>query len=210
MEELINRTYDLIDMTWQSFSQKVGHGLISINKEASMQLQYAYLLKNSIDLITYEGDERITIELETGVIINGSPKNIDIVLIIEKGNKSTAIPIELKCYRNRSASGKLRGAQDLFKMNVYEDLMLLESYSTNLNTLHGVQLTMTDARNYVFPKSKVAKSWDYDISQGHSIEGPILITTPIGGKEVRIELNNNYQFRWNDINNYYFLKIIRE
>lgn len=38
MEELIIRVRRLIDTCWESFSSKVGGGLIVINKEASMQL----------------------------------------------------------------------------------------------------------------------------------------------------------------------------
>lgn len=38
MEALVNRVRYLIDYCWDSFSAKVGCGLIKINKEASMQL----------------------------------------------------------------------------------------------------------------------------------------------------------------------------
>ena len=34
-----------ISVAWAIFMQKVGHGLLPINKEASMQLHYAYILQ---------------------------------------------------------------------------------------------------------------------------------------------------------------------
>lgn len=40
-QSLKNRTRELITLAWDIFSRKVGNGLITINKEASMQLQYA-------------------------------------------------------------------------------------------------------------------------------------------------------------------------
>lgn len=70
MKNLIHRTCDLIDMCWESFSAKVGGGVIQVNKEASMQLQFAYVLKNSIDLIIHNEEENVQIELETGILIN--------------------------------------------------------------------------------------------------------------------------------------------
>jgi len=33
-----------ISIAWEIFGRKVGGGLIPVNKEASMQLQYAYVL----------------------------------------------------------------------------------------------------------------------------------------------------------------------
>lgn len=37
-QSLKNRTRELITLAWDTFSRKVGNGLITINKEASMQL----------------------------------------------------------------------------------------------------------------------------------------------------------------------------
>ncbi|HOS55691.1 MAG TPA: hypothetical protein PK385_06495 [Spirochaetota bacterium] len=43
-----------ISEAWNIFQQKVGNGLIDINKEASMQLHYAYILNNLIPLIIFQ------------------------------------------------------------------------------------------------------------------------------------------------------------
>ncbi|WP_339629671.1 DUF1643 domain-containing protein [uncultured Maribacter sp.] len=207
MKVLINRVKGIIDLCWDSFSAKVGCGLIVINKEASMQLQFAYLLKNSLDLVVYNEDESVELELEMGIRVGEKTRVCDIIIHIEKGTDKIELPIELKCYRNiSSSSGKLRGAQDLFKFGVYEDLELLESYVGD-NRISGVQLTMTDARNFVYPRNKTGKSWDYDISDGHSITNGIELNTPIGGKEVSIILKGSYNFAWINKGAFYFLKI---
>lgn len=207
MEELIHRVKRIIDLCWDSFSAKVGCGLIVINKEASMQLQFAYLLKNSLDLVVYHDDESVELELEMGIPVGQKMRICDIIIHIKKENNQIELPIELKCYRNiSSSSGKLRGAQDLFKFGVYEDLELLESYVSNGRTL-GLQLTMTDARNFAYPRNKNGKSWDYDISHGFEIDNGKLIETPIGGKPKSIQLHKSYKFQWKEVGSFYFLKI---
>lgn len=206
MEDLIKRVIDIVETCWQSFSAKVGHGLINVNKEASMQLHFAYILKNSVDLIIYHPDESVIIELETGISVNGRNRECDIIIQIVKGNKISELPIEMKCYKTKSSSGGLRGAQDLFRYGIYEDLELLESYVGG-NRLLGIQLTMTDSRNFIYPKSKTGKSWHYDISDGTVITDGIKLNTPIGGKQVSMHLKKTYEFKWMELSGFYFLKI---
>jgi hypothetical protein len=206
MQQLLVRVNELIDTCWSSFCAKVGGGLITINKEASMQLHFAYLLKNAADLFIHHQDEAITIELETGIAVNGRLREADIVLEITKGDTTVKLPIEMKCYKTKSSSGKGRGAQDIFKMNVYEDLELLESYVC-ADTLLGVQLTMTDYRGFVHPRAKKGKSWTYDTSHGTIIADSITLDTPIGGKPVLMNLRHKYAFNWIQNGSFYFLKI---
>ena len=206
MLELTQRAYNIIDLCWQSFSAKAGYGVIDVNKEASMQLQFAYLLKNSLDLIIYEKDENAKIELEGGIPINGRLRECDLQLHLTKNNKLVTIPIEMKCYKTFSSSGGRRGAQDLFRYGIYEDLELLESYVGKNRNL-GIFLAMTDSRNFVYPKSKEGKSWAYDISEGTSIKKGINLNTPIGGNTKNINLKNSYDFAWNNYSDFYFLKL---
>lgn len=66
-ESFETRLRHAISIAWKVFARKVGGGLIPINKEASMQLQYAYLLKQLLPLILHNSDESADIELETRV-----------------------------------------------------------------------------------------------------------------------------------------------
>jgi hypothetical protein len=209
MDDLKDRVYHIIDICWNSFRAKVGCGLIDINKEASMQLQFAYLLRNSLDLAVYAKDENITLELERGIKVNGKLRECDLLIKVEKGAAKVLIPIEMKCYKTWSTTGGRRGAQDLFRYGLYQDLQLLENYSSeNENTALGVQLTMTDNRNFVYPKSKEYKSWAYDISHDSRITDGKLIEVPIGGdKNAYVKLDKNYHFEWTENGSYYFLKI---
>lgn len=207
MLDFKNRVNSIVDICWDSFSAKVGCGLIVINKEASMQLQFAYILKNSLDLAVYNDDESLEIELETAIPVNGRLRECDIVIQMTKGAEELFLPIEMKCYKEFASSGGKRGASDIFMKDVYQDLELLESYTKNNHYGNGIGLVMTDLSRIPFPKSKRGKKWNYDISDGTVLSGITVKNTPIGGYGVNITLNKNYMFNWNQVNNYYFLKL---
>lgn len=207
MEHLVNRVKKIIDLCWDSFSAKVGCGLININKEASMQLQFAYTLKNSLDLAVYNIDESVELELETAIPVDGRLRECDIVIQMTKGETNLYLPIEMKCYKEYASSGGKRGASDIFLKDVYQDLELLESYSRNTNYCSGIGFVMTDFRGLVYPASRNGKKWDYDISEGTFLQGETIRNTPIGGKKVNINLAKGYAFNWTKINNFYFLKL---
>lgn len=115
-----------VSLSWSIFSKKVGNNLVAINKEASMQLQYAYVLQQLIPLITFSSVDRFNIELEAGINIHGRNREIDLVFSGTSEQQSHTIAIEMKCYRTFSSSGGKRGATDIFMKDVYEDLQLLE------------------------------------------------------------------------------------
>lgn len=195
-----------VTTAWSIFSRKVGGGLIPVNKEASMQLQYAYILRQLLPLVTHLHDETADIELETGVKTSNGTNEIDILL---KGNSALGphnIAIEMKCYRKYASSGGLRGAHDIFMKDVYEDLMILEEYVSFGIAHRGIALVMNDLERFVSPQRKSGKCWDYDISHGTNITGAS-IDTRIGGKEVSISLSNSYLFSWEKFGDFWFLEL---
>tara|TARA_B100001146_G_C16180903_1_gene434548 strand:- start:933 stop:1553 length:621 start_codon:yes stop_codon:yes gene_type:complete len=203
MDELVNRVKNIISICWDSLSAKVACNLISVSNEATMQLNLAYLLKNSLELAKYNIDEDIQIELE--VPLNN--RICDILILIKKGDNKLKLPIELKCYRKISPkSGKNRGAQDLFKFWLYEDLEILENYESQ-DTLQGIHLTITDNKGFAYPSIRKGKGWHYDISNGVKIDNGIYLDTPIGGKPRELQLNKSYEFNWINKGEFYFLKL---
>lgn len=209
MEQLLNRVNRIINTCWTTFSNQVGNGGLRINKEASMQLQFAYLLKTNLDNAIENKDEFIHLELETGIPVNGRLREVDIVIEIKKGATINYLPIELKCYRTGSSSGGSRGAQDIFRLGIYEDMQLLESYANTPNYLQGIQLTMTDIPLFAFPKKTTAKSWGFNTSNGYTITNGLILNIPMGRIKgiVNITLTKNYQFNWETLNGFYFLML---
>ena len=205
-EKNINKRFEqVINMAWEIFQCKVGNGLVNINKEASMQLQFAYVVQNLIPVFLYEKDEMVEIQLEKTVYLDKKNSNeVDMFIIINKGNNVYNIAIEMKCYREIASSGGKRGATDIFLKDVYVDIEKLENYKEK-NICHSTfLLVMNDLERLVYPKNKDAKCWDYDISNNFVLS-PKKLTTPIGGKEISIKIKNQYNFKWTKAGNYYFL-----
>lgn len=201
----------IIKLSWELLQKKIQNNLIKINKEASLQLQFAYILQELITVSRYSEDEHIKVILEDTVLIqNGKPQEVDVIVETTKDNLPYRVAIEMKCYRTKTSTGGNRGAIDIFVKDVYEDLEVLENYKlTNKDIKKTYFLAMTDYKNIIIPENKDAKYWAYDISDNHQLKGPISLNIPIGGKEVDIKIKDTYDFQWtnikNDINNFYFL-----
>lgn len=197
-----------ISIAWEIFGRKVGGGLIPVNKEASMQLQYAYVLKQLLPMILTHPDEEADIELETGVRLEGvaGRNNIDVLVKGRSDAGEFKIAIEMKCYRNISASGGKRGATDIFMKDVYVDLHVLERYVEQKVADAGVALVMNDLPRLVNPAEKNGKAWAYDLSHGFDFAGGRIVVD-VGGKPVDVDLKRAYAFRWSQFGSIWFAEI---
>jgi hypothetical protein len=200
------RLRQAVSVAWQIFARKVGGGLISINKEASMQLQYAYVLKQLLPLTLQHEGESADLELETGLRTSSGMNNVDILLRGASAAGEVRIAVELKCYRTYAASGGLRGAHDIFMKDVYEDLAILEEYVALGHASRGIALVMNDLQRFVNPKAKEGKCWAYDISDGFTFPGG-QIDVSIGGKKVLVDLKNSYTFTWERFGEMWFSEV---
>jgi len=197
-----------VSFAWGVFARKVGAEIISINKEASMQLHYSHILTQTLPLIIFESDETGHVELECGVNVEGKSREIDLLLVGTKGSSTYRIAIEVKCYRTKAASGNNRGATDIFMKDVYDDLHILERYCEERKADTGIALVMNDREGFVNPKKKETKCWDYDISEG-TIAGPITLTTQVGSTKtpIHIVLKRQYKFSWQKQGNFWFAEL---
>jgi hypothetical protein len=200
------RLRSAVSLAWAAFSRKVGGGLIPVNKEASMQLQYAYVLKQFLPLAIHHPSEWADLELETGVRTASGTNNIDILLKGASSAGEIRIAIEMKCYRTIAASGGARGAHDIFMKDVYEDLHVLEEYVNAGIVSRGVALVMNDLQRFVQPKMKRGKCWAYDISDGFTFPGGT-ISVPVGGKTVNVDLKKLYAFKWEKFGTFWFAEL---
>lgn len=201
--DISKRTINAVKDAWEVFSRKVGGGIIQINKEASMQLHFAYVLQQVTPLVIFQDDEKINLELETAVSDGERLRETDIMMIVDKGGEIFKIALELKCYKKIASSGGNRGATDIFMKDIYQDLHLLESYCKHGGVDYGIALIMTDHSYFVSSDRKDGKCWDYDTTHGTLI-GSKTYNTPIGGKPINIKLDNQYHFDWKNNGDYYF------
>lgn len=203
---LEQRLRKAVSVAWAVFARKVGGGLIPVNREASMQLQFAYALKQLLPLTLHHPGETAEIELEVGVRTPSGPYNIDLLLQGTSPSGVTRIAIEMKCYRTIAASGGTRGAHDIFMKDIYEDLHVLEEYVACGIASSGVALVMNDMERFVSPSIKRGKCWAYDISDGHTFGGG-QITVPVGGKPVDVHLRKSYTFNWSKFGVLWFMEL---
>jgi len=201
-ENLNDRVNWAIEFAWNITICKIACGKIKINKEASLQMHYSLNLKTVLDLIKFSPKDRVEIELETAVIVEGKTYIIDILLTYTDGIVSKKHSIELKCYKEFASSGGKRGASDIFMKDVYLDIYYSELYLQHKFADYTTCLILTDYSNFINPKSKKTKNWDYDISQGHSFTGGHF-TTSIGGRDVDFRLRETYEFIWQKNGDYW-------
>lgn len=191
-----------IEFAWHVVLSKAGGKEVRINKEASLQLYYSSILKDTLDFLKFSPDEQFYVELEVSVKMKERNCIIDILVSYSDKDVRESHAIELKCYKKHATSGNKRGAQDIFMKDVYVDLFYTEQYVLNKVANYTTCLVLTDFKNFVSPKKKTAKSWAYDISDNFIVNGGSF-TTPIGGKEVSFDLSKRYHFRWVDYNEYW-------
>src|SRR5690606_2309893 len=194
-EDIDEKIKWIIDFSWSICLNKIQNQEIKVNKEASLQLQYANILKQTLYLVKFAPDERFEIELESSYFINKKQIIADIVIEYKNSEISKKHAIELKFYKTFASSGGKRGAGDIFMCSVYKDLYYSELYIDNKNVDFVTCLILTDYSNFINPKSKDSKNWDYDISDNTLTQAKIYDTS-IGGKKIYFELKNRYLFKW--------------
>lgn len=205
-ENLPDRMRAVVSQAWFIFMRKVGSGLISVNKEASMQLQFASILQQLALLVRFDRHEMLEVELETGVIVDERGREIDLLFTGQWPDGQHRIAIEMKCYRSKTFSGGQRGATDIFMKDVYFDLHLLERYVDLDIADQGIALVMNDLARLVHPDKKLAKCWRYDTSDGATF-GKEVFDVPIGGKDVLFRLGKNYKLNWQRCGDFWFMEV---
>lgn len=200
--DLRERVSWAIEFAWQITLHKICSSEIHVYKEASLQLHYSSILKDTLGLIKFSPQERFSLELESTITINEKPFIVDILVLYSNSELSEKHAIELKCYRTLAASGKNRGANDIFMHAVYEDLYITEQYVKCRQADIATCLILTDYENFVNPKQKTSKNWTYDISHNYKLT-PNRFTTPIGGKMVDFSLDSAYHFIWTKQGNFW-------
>lgn len=200
MDAFRTRIENFIYDSWKIFAHKAGNEVIHVNQEISMQLNYAYLLRKHIDLLIYDKREKVDIELEYALEVNGKTSIIDILIKTSNGKETLNIPLQLKCYRE----GDRKEVQDIFIENVYVNLENLEQYASLSHFSQGYALIMTDSKSLVYQSDASSKTPEYNISQGHEIDAGICLKGQTRNKSMNITLYKSYSFEWHQHGDFWF------
>lgn len=190
----------LIDITWESFCNKVSNQLFEPENEKMMQLQLAQTIQSLIPVFEYNESEKIQVFLEKPVFICRVPSRrvIDIVIFYKSDNLKKYYPIEIKCFRNltRDGSGKKRGAGNIGMYDYWMDIENIEQYTRLPDFGFGTQLTITDDSYYTDTKHLGQQVSIYSTYRNRSVVKGTL-QQPIANRQGRIELLGTYNMnKW--------------
>lgn len=176
---------------------KVTGKRIDVANEASLQLQFASILKTLGELYEETHNERFNIELEKNVtLLDGdsveSRKRVDIWFSLEdkKGDEQQACAIELKFFKRANQR------EPNNRYDVFQALHDLERYGKFADT--GYLLVATDHPHYINQEEYSEDTRDFDFRDGSKYkEGTELVYRTKNPYGPPISLRNNYCFNWN-------------
>ena len=202
---MINRLKQIVDTSYNILINKINYGNISIDNEAAMQLQFAYILKSIGVLYEYSLDERFSVELEKEVTLNsssfkskGQKAKIDILLKLADNKNTYKCAIELKYFKHKNHR------EPNNRYDVFADIANLELYKNNGIDM-GYFVVGTDHPHYVTQASYSEDTKDFDLRDNTKYRKGTTLSYRADKPYADIILQNNYEFKWDKFKNKYFL-----
>ncbi|WP_047986085.1 hypothetical protein [Ornithinibacillus californiensis] len=206
LKEIVERSYSIL-------LAQISNGRITIDNEASFQLQFSYILKVIGELHQFSPNDLFTIKLETPFISEielakskSKKANIDITIALEdrlQPASKTSCAIELKYFQ------KSNHREPNNRYDAFIDLVNLEGYVSSRQYNFGVFILGTDHTHYFSKESYSDLTKDFDMRDGKTYSANTELVyrteTPHGPP---IRLKNDYSFNWDQTNEGYFLKLL--
>ncbi len=206
-----SRLKEIVNLSFKSLYEKINGGLITVENEASLQLQLASIIKAIGDLFVYRRDEIFSLELEKPVKLtsgnfgksNSSKAKIDVFLSIENlsNKEKNSCAIEIKFFK------KANQREPNNRYDVFKDISNLENYGDFAD--HGVLLVASDHEHYISKHEYSKDTADFDFrNNARYVSGTELkyrTPKPYGDP---ISLNGTYDFKWlNAVNGISFMML---
>lgn len=197
----IKRLVKIFDLSYERLRQKVNGGKIRVENEASLQLQFAAILKSVGELYEERLDEVFCIELEKAVKLEHGAfgksqtkkAKVDIFFshIDVKSGESVGCAVELKFFQKKNHR------ETNNRYDVFADIHNLENYGFFAKVCFMV--VVTDHDHYVAQSEYSSDTADFDFRNGHSYVAGTTATyrtaKPYGDP---ITLNAGYKFQWQE------------
>lgn len=201
-------TEEIIETAYRLLIHKLAHGGIKAKNESSFQLELGYILKTLGQLYEFRVIDKFHLEFETYIQLSSTSlkskserARIDLLLEYKDDKSQTRAAIELKFFK------KENHREPNNRYDVFKDLSNLEMYTQN-----GVDLCYfilsTDHSHYVDQETYSTDTMDFDFRDGKRYQSGRTLSyrtsKPYGPD---ITLNRDYDFKWDRVNDLYFLKI---
>jgi hypothetical protein len=197
-----NRLIRVFDLAYECLRRKINGGRISVENEASLQLQFAAILKQVGELFEVEKGEFFSIELEKPYTLDGQSfeksgsgrAKIDIYFSFTNAATKTreSCAVELKFFKKRNQR------EPNNRYDVFADLNNLERYGQIANQCFMV--VATDHQHYVDWTDYSRDTSDFDFRDGSTYTPGTVATyrtsKPYGGP---IALRGAYHFKWDQV-----------
>ncbi|WP_085728522.1 hypothetical protein [Pseudomonas sp. R37(2017)] len=206
-----NRLVRVFDLAYECLRQKINSGRIKIENEASLQLQFASILKSVGELFEVEQGEHFSIELEKPFSLEGQlfgksgSEKAKIDIYFYYTNAATKIrqscAVELKFFKKKNQR------EPNNRYDVFADLHNLEQYGPISDLCFMV--VATDHSHYVSWPEYSKDTEDFDFRDGRTYTSGTVVTyrtTKPYGKP--ITLYGSYDFNWDKVSQgFHFLRI---
>jgi len=198
-DDYIERVKGILDVSWRILKTRFIDGRHEITKEAPFQHYFAHIISIIGESYCTKRDDLFLVDLETKCEgIKGKNKYIDITCGFP--NKNISCAIELKFKTNR------QGAQDYGRIDTFVDIEALElACAKGFNI--GVFYMITDSAPYI-NKSTRGVGTVFTTYDGAKIDpGEFEYSKCKGRSDVVVTLRNRYVFDWEQVGEWYFLKL---
>lgn len=196
-KDRLNRTFSL---AFECLQQKINGGRVSIENEASLQLQFAAILKSVGELFENYRDEIFSIELEKPVSLSGATfgksgsnkAKIDIFFKYTRVStgETHSCAIELKYFKKKNHR------EPNNRYDVFDDIRNLENYGAFADCCFMV--VATDHDHYVSQETYSPDTGDFDFRNDKTYSaGKIASYRTAEPYGPPIKLAGNYSFKWN-------------
>jgi len=193
------RINQIVEVAYDRLCGKVTGQRIKVANEASLQLQFASILKTLGELYEESQNELFSIELEKNVTLEGGEfvksgtekAKIDIWFSLEdiSSQEKHSCAIELKYFK------KANHREPNNRYDVFKDLHNLERYGNFVDT--GFLLVATDHSHYINKAEYSDDTKDFDFREGASYQaGTELVYRTPNPYGPPIKLRNSYGFQW--------------
>lgn len=195
----IERLSKVFELAYKILRDKITGGIIIVENEASLQLQFSAILKQVGELFEIHRDEYFSIELEkplslySNIFSKSGTKNakIDIFysFVDAKNNKKNSCAVEVKYFKMKNHR------EPNNRYDVYADLHNLENYGSIAECCFMV--VATDHSHYVSQEKYSENTKDFDFRHETTYKaGTIASYRTTKEYGMPITLRGTYEFMW--------------
>ncbi len=229
-EEQVKLTEEIIETAYRLLTHKLAFGGLTARNESAFQLEFGHILKTLGQLYEFRLDDKFHLEFETYIQLKEkSDKSgtewarVDVLLKYKSGDVTTttatetATATETIAVTEKTAAIVTTAAIELkfFKKenhrephnryDVFRDIANLEQYKES-----GIDICYfilaTDHTHYYNQANYSPETADFDFRTGKRYKAATILQYKTGNKK-DITLRHDYDFEWEKINEFYFLKL---